>query len=322
MLKKLSITILILINFIINATDDKTFPPIKIARLVHSKTAVSRNYPYALTTLLKELNKNTSMKLDLQPVIIGSFSEDIFKYPMIYANYADRKDWTFSNDEINNLKEYLEKGGFLYIDAGVNASFLKEENDAGQHHSFANWDITAKLKKAFEQVFPDKSFSPLPRSHKIFGMIHEGLPDSSKLPDTVHDFVVNEKWPDGTYSLVSLNINKRVAVLASPIIAMGWGKNQLGNWVTNISFRVRESEEGLSDRLRTAAYSGGRYDVIREDGRKDFIYTQSGSMPAWVEEPDGTWRVFRYYNSTEINDFAHQFYTRLGSNIFFYGLTQ
>jgi len=32
--------------------------------------------------------------------------------------------------------------------------------------------------------------------------------------------------------------------------------------------------------------------------------------------------VFRYYASREISDFAHVFYTRLGTNILLYALTR
>jgi hypothetical protein len=45
------------------------------------------------------------------------------------------------------------------------------------------------------------------------------------------------------------------------------------------------------------------------------------AMPAWVNEPEGNWRVFRYYSSREISEYAHVFYTRLGVNIFIYALT-
>jgi hypothetical protein len=137
----------------------------------------------------------------------------------------------------------------------------------------------------------------------------------------VREFVVNEKWPDGTYSMVALHVKGRIAVLASPIIAMGWGKNSLGGWQTTIRFRIREGTEGLSDTLKTAAYDGARFETTREDGGKDVIYCQKKALPAWVEEPGGHWRVFRYYGSREISDFAHVFYTRLGTNILVYALT-
>ncbi|MEM4248222.1 MAG: hypothetical protein QXH80_03060, partial [Candidatus Nanoarchaeia archaeon] len=75
------------------------------------------------------------------------------------------------------------------------------------------------------------------------------------------------------------------------------------------------------ERLRSAAYSGARYEAVLEDGRKDIVYCQTEALPAWVQEPDGRWRVFRYYQSNEISDFAHVFYTRLGINIFVYAYT-
>jgi hypothetical protein len=255
-------------------------------------------------------------------VILESFEDDrVFEFPFIYANFADREDWTFTPLERQNLRSYLERGGFLFIDAGINAEFLRESAELGQHHSFAEWDACPAIKDAFADVIPDRTFRPLPRSHQLFRSFYQGLPDTGILPDTVRTFVEQEKWPDGTYSAVALHVNDRIAVLVTPIIAMGWGRNSLGGWVTTIRFRVRETTDGLSDYIQNAAYTGARFEVTREDGAKDVIYCQEGALPAWAEEPDGRWRVFRYYGSREISDFAHEFYTRLGTNILVYALT-
>ncbi len=110
-------------------------------------------------------------------------------------------------------------------------------------------------------------------------------------------------------------------MLVTPIVAMGWGKNSLNQWETTIRFRILEGSKGLPELLANAAYSGPRFEVVREDGGKDVIYCQEGALPAWAQEPDGNWRVFRYYSSQEISDFAHVFYTRLGSNILVHALT-
>jgi|TARA_B110000037_G_scaffold211975_1_gene264178 hypothetical protein len=148
------------------------------------------------------------------------------------------------------------------------------------------------------------------------------LPDSSVLPDTVQEFVVNEKWPQGSYSSMGLEVDGRLAVLAMPIVAMGWGRNEVGKWTTRIGFRIRESTEGLSDRLSEAYASGEPFEVTREDGRADIIYTQNQTMPSWVQEAGGDWRVFQYHYSQEISDYAHVFYTQLGVNIVVYVFTQ
>ncbi len=294
---------------------------VRVAQLLPGR-AVLRHYPYALPSLLRHVNKVTSVRVVPEPVVIESFEDErIFACPFIYANFADRKDWTLSELETMRLRDYLERGGFLFIDAGINAEFLRENVELGQHHSFGEWAACPELKEAFAAVFPDKVFRPLRRSHPMFRVFYEGLPDTSLLPDTVHEFVEQEKWPEGTYSAVGLRVKGRLAVLVTPIVAMGWGRNTLGNWRTTIRFRIRESTDGLSDYLKTAAYSGARFEVVREDGADDVIYCQKQALPAWVQEPAGRWRVFRYYGSREISDFAHVFYTRLGTNYLVYALT-
>lgn len=284
--------------------------------------AIARRYPYALPTLIEAINDRTTIKIHPHPALIDSFEDPaLFRFPFIYVNFADRADWTFSPLEQQNLKQYLERGGFIFVDAGINAEFLRSDTSHGQHHSFAEWQATPALSKAFNSVFPGKTFAPMPRSHPIFSAFHKGLPDASQLPDQVRDFVVNEKWPQGTYSAVALTVKGRIAVLATPIIAMGWGRNQLGTWNTTIRFRVRENHHDLSQSLETAAYDGARFETTREDGQTDVIYCQQAALPGWVREPDGKWRIFKYYPSREISDFAHVFYTQLGINFVVYALT-
>jgi hypothetical protein len=245
----------------------------------------------------------------------------LFEFPFVYVNFADRQDWKLSDLERRNLRDYLERGGFIFFDAGINAEFLRDDPMLGQHHSFADWEACPELKALVKGVFPEKEFQPLKRSHPLFRAFHQGLPDPVNLPATVRDYVVREKWPEGTYSAVGLEVKGRLAVLATPIIAMGWGRNSIGAWTTTIRFRVLEETGGLSDYLKTAAYSGSRFEVTREDGAKDALYCQERALPAWVQEPGNRWRVFRYYGSREISDFAHVFYTQLGTNILVYALT-
>lgn len=283
-----------------------------------------RNYPDALNTLIETINETTTLRIAPDPITIETFDEPvIFEHPFIYVNFADRQDWTLSDAEADSLRDFLDRGGFIFFDAGINAAFLREDNGSyGQYHSFAEWQVSPVLAEMFKQVYPEKEFQPLPRSHPLFTAFHRGLPDPELLPDAVRDYVVNEKWPQGTYAAMGINIDGRLAALAMPILAMGWGKNDLDQWTTFIGFRIREGAEGLSERLAEAAYTGVRFETTREDGRTDVVYTQQKAMPAWVQEPGDTWRVFRYYYTQEISDYAHTFYTRLGVNVFLYAFTQ
>lgn len=281
-----------------------------------------RNNPTGLPSLIQHINEVSSLNLHPDPLFIDSFEDErIFLHPLMYINFADRNDWNLSARERENLKNYLDRGGFIYIDAGITSEFLRGDAQHGQRHSFADWQIHPVLEELFRSLYPARSFERVPRSHTLFRAFYSGLPSPDDLPESLVDYVVNEKWPQGTYSFLQLKIEGRIAVLASPIVSMGWGRNHLGAWTTPIAFRVRESGEGLAEQLQEAAYRGERFEAVREDGRTDVIYSQEPARPSWVEEPDGTWRIFRYYHSREISDFAHQFYTQLGVNIFVHALT-
>ena len=300
--------------------DKSGAPAVRIGQVI-SVNPMTRSYPNALRTLLELLDTETTIKVDKDPRIFRDFEDEgIFDCPFIYVNYVDRSDWEFTAKERRNLKRYLENGGFLYIDAGINSAFLRGNSRAGQHHSFADWSVTPALGESFKKVFSGKKFKPLERAHQLYKVFYKGLPDPTVLPDTVREFVVNEKWPQGTYSAVGLEVNGRIAVLCTPIIAMGWGKRFDGQWETQISFRIRESTKGLGEYLKNAAHYSS-YQANREDGGKDTVFTDNSNKPAWVKEPDSTWRVFRYVSSQTISNYAHEFYSRLGLNIIVYSLT-
>ena len=283
-------------------------------------------YPDALPSLLELMNEQARVGFDPDPLFIDSLiDERLFENPILYINCDEIPNFDFSVEENEALRRYLQLGGFLYLDAGIKASFLG--SDMG--HSYAAWEEREEVKDWFALIFPDNLFSPLPRNHEIFRTFYKGLPDNEylrleedqkRLPDTVLTFVEQEKWPQGTYSFVGMKVNGRLACVASPICAMGWGRDEFGAWVPPISFRIRESAEDFDDTLKLASFEGKTFEVTREDGLKDVIYTIPGKRPLWVREPTGRWRIFKYYSGEEISDYAHSFYARLGMNVFLYAL--
>ena len=295
------------------------FESVKVIQLVNRDSG-NRQYIESLSTLLTEIGMRTSVQLDNRPIEIDTLlDEALNQHAMLYINVDSFNDWTLSKEEQAALKRFIEHGGFVYLDAGIKTEFLRSNNNVGVH-SFADWQVRPLVDDLFGAMFPEKSFEPLPRNHPIFSTFYSGLPDARELPEAIRDFVVNEKWPGGTYSLVGLTIKGRLAVVASPVVAIGWGRDETGSWVYQIDFRVREGSEELSERLSLAAYSGEKFNANRADGLFDIVFTQKDALPGWVQEPDGQWRAFRYYSGKEISNFAHLFYTRLGINIFVYGL--
>jgi hypothetical protein len=298
---------------------------LRIIQLLRQENSV-RRYPDALPSLLKMLNEQSSARFDTDPLFINNLTDErLFENPILYINCDEQPNLEFPVEERDALRRYLELGGFLYLDAGIKASFL----GADLGHSYAAWEERPEVRDLFAQVFPEKTFIPLSRDHDIFRTFFSGLPKNEdlkiqesqkRLPETVLTFVEREKWPQATYSFVGLKVNGRLACVASPICAMGWGRDEFGAWIPPISFRIRESAENFDENLEVASFSGDTYEVTREDGLKDIIYSESGQRPAWVQEPNGKWRIFKYYSGEEISNYAHAFYSRLGMNVFLYAL--
>ena len=288
---------------------------LRVAQLAGT-AALRRNYPTALPSLLASARECTGLPLATEPLLLTSFADPrLRETPFLYINWDDRSDWPeLPAAEIDALRQYLRAGGMVMVDAGITAEFLREAPGQSQHHSFAEWAANPAVQEFFAKVLPGEPFVPLRRNDPLFTNCYAGLPDDSLLPEVVRSYAQDEKWPGGTYSAVAIRLDGRLAVLCTPVVAMGWGRSARG-WETSIRFRALEGTDTLGELLETAPYSGPRFEVTREDGGKDAVYCQGNALPAWSQDPSGVWRVFRYYDSRQISDFTHVFYTRLGINI-------
>ncbi len=304
---------LLLCNFL-----GATAPQLRIAQLGPvAGSSLNRNYKNALPSLLAEAGRRLDLPVDTSPVLISSFKDSrLAGCPFLYINWGDRQDWDNMDDsEILALQRYLHNGGMVFLDGGITASFLRSKPGISQRHSYGEWQESPQVRDFFQRVLPGKPFVPLRRDDPLYGCCYQGLPDSSLLPSTVKDYTLEEKWPGGSYSAVAIRLNGHLSVVAMPIIAMGWGRGASGGWETNIRFRVLEGTAGVENLLSRAAALGERFQTTREDGGVNVVYCQENSLPAWIQEPGARWRVFKYYDSHQINDFAHTYYTRLGINI-------
>ena len=113
--------------------------------------------PTALPNLIAFCNDNINTKIEVSPQNVEVGSTDIFQFPLLHM--TGHGNVFFSDDDAENLHNYLISGGFLHID----------DNYGMEPY------ITEELKK----VFPDKGLIELPSSHPIFSIAYEfpnGLP--------------------------------------------------------------------------------------------------------------------------------------------------
>ncbi|HXS38117.1 MAG TPA: DUF4159 domain-containing protein [Flavipsychrobacter sp.] len=101
-------------------------------------------------TSLKNLaifcNEQLHTRFDPQQAEVEVGSPDIFNYPFIHMTGHGR--WALTDAEAQNLRKYLESGGFLHIDD--------------------NYGLDPYVRPALKKVFPELDLVELPFSHPIY----------------------------------------------------------------------------------------------------------------------------------------------------------
>ena len=113
--------------------------------------------PTALPNLISFCNAQINTTIKKQVQTVSPNSSDIFQYPFIHM--TGHGNVFFSNEDAQNLRNYLLSGGFLHIDD--------------------NYGMDAYLRKELIKIFPDKSLVELSNTHPLFSYAFnfpKGLP--------------------------------------------------------------------------------------------------------------------------------------------------
>ncbi|WP_452221994.1 DUF4159 domain-containing protein [Lacinutrix salivirga] len=113
--------------------------------------------PTALPNLIAFCNANINTKIKEKPDQVEVGSIDIFQYPFLHM--TGHGNVFFSDNEAENLRTYLESGGFLHIDD--------------------NYGMQPYITKELKKVFPNQELVELPANHKLFNTAFsfpKGLP--------------------------------------------------------------------------------------------------------------------------------------------------
>jgi len=118
-----------------------------IARVKYGGGGDWYNDPSSELNMLRFLQKHTNIDVEVKTeefVEVGS--ERLFSYP--FAFLTGHGNIHFSDREAANLRNYLENGGFLYVD-----------DDYGLDKAF---------RREIKKVFPDRDLVELPFDHEIY----------------------------------------------------------------------------------------------------------------------------------------------------------
>ena len=114
------------------------------------------DYPDADFNFLKGVTRLTNIDINADPAVLRLDDDRIFEYPFLYMLEMGRGGGpNFSEKEIKNLREYLLRGGFVFID---------------DFWGTWEWD---NFYSAFARVFPDRPMVELDRDHPIFHTFYD-----------------------------------------------------------------------------------------------------------------------------------------------------
>ncbi len=114
------------------------------------------DFPAADENFLRGVARLSNVRVVEKPIVLRFDDEEIFNYPFLYALEMGRNGGiSLSPQEIQNLREYLLRGGFLLID-----DFWGEQQ----------WDA---FYQGFSQIFPDREIIELNSSHEIYHTFYD-----------------------------------------------------------------------------------------------------------------------------------------------------
>jgi hypothetical protein len=111
----------------------------------------SIDFPDADMNFLRGVSRLTNIRVMSDPIVLRLDDKEIYDYPFLYMLEVGQGGGLVMNpNEIENLREYLLRGGFLLID---------------DFWGVQQWD---NFIGAFSQVFPDREIVELKPEHEIF----------------------------------------------------------------------------------------------------------------------------------------------------------
>ena len=112
--------------------------------------------PTALPNLITYCNNTLGTKISKDVPYVEAGSKDLFLYPFIHM--TGHGNVVFSKEEAENIRMYLEAGGFLHIDD--------------------NYGMDQFIRVELKKIFPNQELIELPGSHPIFKQKYSfnGLP--------------------------------------------------------------------------------------------------------------------------------------------------
>jgi len=124
---------------------------VQVANLVYAGTKTSKCFS---DHFLVQAEKASSISTSRRFHAVKLSSEELFEFPMVIM--TGEGSFTLQDSERQNLRKYVERGGFLLASAGC---------------SSPDWDRSFRAEMA--KVFPEQPLAALGMSHPVFHTVYD-----------------------------------------------------------------------------------------------------------------------------------------------------
>ena len=130
---------------------------ITIGRLQYDGGGDWYGNPSSLPNLLSAIRQRTTIPVEARERVVNLHGSELWDYPYIYM--TGHGNVRFTDEEVINLRRYLENGGFLHADD--------------------NYGMDTSFRREITRVFPDKPLVDVPLDHPVYHLVYEfprGIP--------------------------------------------------------------------------------------------------------------------------------------------------
>jgi hypothetical protein len=173
-------------------------PRLTIARLQYEGGGDWYANPSSLPNLLRAVRERTSLPVERTEARVRLLDEQLWDLP--YLHMTGHGEVKLSDTEVERLREYLLRGGFLHADD--------------------NYGLDASFRREMARVFPDRPLVEVPLSHPIYHAVYafpRGLPK-------IH---AHDGKPPRGYGIF---VGKRLAVFYTHECDLGNGWEDVGTY--------------------------------------------------------------------------------------------
>ena len=113
--------------------------------------------PSSISNLLEAIRDRTALAVSTRERVVRLTSPDVWEVP--YLHMTGHGNVRFSDEEANELRRYLENGGFLHADD--------------------NYGMDESFRQEMARIFPDRPLVEVPLEHEVYHILYEfpqGIP--------------------------------------------------------------------------------------------------------------------------------------------------